>query len=91
MPVAVVKIGIVRVGVDDWLVTAPMRMRLRHRPVMRVLMMLGMTMSVLPSRTLGSGVDAPNKTAEANASGTPGQRWECSDLSIGKSCQGRSL
>ena len=46
MPVAVVKIGIMRMRVEDRVVTMPMRMRLCHRPVVRVLMMRVMTVSV---------------------------------------------
>ena len=44
---SVVQVGIMRMAMPQWLMPVPVRMRLRHQPVMTVLMMQVMYMAVL--------------------------------------------
>jgi hypothetical protein len=45
--VSVMQVGVMRMGVAQWRMSVPMRMRLRHRSVMRVLMVRVVPMAVL--------------------------------------------
>jgi hypothetical protein len=45
--VSVMQVGVMRMGVAQWPMPVPMRVRIRHRSVMRVLMVRVVPMAVL--------------------------------------------